>query len=101
MLDELKALTFRSRREELPLGLEHRIVSKLDGTRWLVRGGQCGIDLSGFSDYRRLLVHTHGSLTGPSEADQRFLLANGQWSSYLVEIGNPTVVKFSRPPLIK
>src|SRR4051794_10995744 len=79
LFDELKQLTFQSRTADSPIGLEHAIVSRTDGTRWLVRGGQEGIDFSQFSDYRRLLVHTHGRPTGPSfDADIPFLRANNQ-----------------------
>jgi len=96
LVNELKTLTFRSRTPELPVGLEHGIVSRADGTRWLVRGGQEGIDLADFAGYRRLLVHTHGRPTGPSPADYNFLVNNGHWSSYVVEVGTPAPIKFSR-----
>lgn len=97
LANELKALTFRSRTQELPLGLEHAIVSKADGTRWLVSGGQGGIDFNGFDGFTRLLVHTHGMPTGPSiNADFPFLIGNKQMHSYIIELGNPNVIRFNK-----
>jgi hypothetical protein len=97
LANELKLLTFRSRTQKLPVGLEHGIVSRSDGTRWLVLGGQEGIDFADFQDFRRLLVHTHGRPTGPSlNADIPFLRNNGQRHSYIIELGNPNVIRFNQ-----
>jgi len=96
LVNELKQRTFRSRTRELAFGLEHAIISKTNGTRWLVRGGEAGIDLSEVRGLRRLIAHTHGAPTGPSwDADFPFLIANRQKHSYLVELGNPSVIRFN------
>jgi hypothetical protein len=50
LFDELKLLTWQSRTPDSPIGLEHAIVSRTDGTRWLVRGGQEGVDFSQFDE---------------------------------------------------
>ncbi len=97
LFNELKQRTWESRTADSPIGLEHAIVSRADGTRWLLRGGQEGIDFSQFDDYRRLLVHTHGRPTGPSfDADIPFLKANKQKHSYIVELGNPNAIRFNQ-----
>ena len=94
--NELKLLTFQSRTPEFPLGLEHAIISMTDGTRWIVRGGEAGIDFGETEGFRRLIVHTHGAPTGPSmEADVPFLSNNGQKHSYIIELGNPNVIRFN------
>jgi hypothetical protein len=94
--NELKRLTFQSRTAELPLGLEHAVVSRADGTRWLVRGGEGGINFEDFEGFRRLLVHTHGMPTGPSPADFRFIMGNEQMHSYIIELGNPNIIRFNQ-----
>ena len=96
LTNELKRLTFQSRTPEFPVGLEHAIVSKMDGSRWLVSGGQEGIDFANISDFKRLIVHSHGRPTGPSRnADFPFLINNIQKSSFIVELGNPKIIRFN------
>jgi RHS repeat-associated protein len=85
LVNELKGLTFKG-------GVEHAIVSLKTGGRAIVSGGPSGIDLG--DNVRRVIGHTHGVVTGPSQLDLDMLGHLHQTYSYLIEIGRPTVMKF-------
>jgi hypothetical protein len=58
-----------------------------------VRGGEAGIDFGSIENMNRLIVHTHGIPTGASGADVWYLMNSGQWSTRIIELGTPDIIK--------
>jgi RHS repeat-associated protein len=89
LLNEIKALTWSSG------GIEHAIVTMKNGDRLIVAGNQVGINFGSMTDkLRRIIVHTHPGVTGPSAADVSAIKALGQRSSRLIEFFGGGMSKF-------
>jgi hypothetical protein len=81
LIHEVAELTYKGE------GAEHAIISLKSGERLIVRGGAGGIDFSTYGkNLDRIILHTHGRPTGPSDVDFQMLKDMGQKSSYIYEL---------------
>ncbi|MCZ2341261.1 MAG: SEC-C domain-containing protein [Bacteroidales bacterium] len=78
-------------------GLEHAIISLRNGQRLIVSGGSGGITFEAFGvNLRRVILHTHPRVTGPSPPDFLMLQQLGQKSSWIYELFGGGLTKFGR-----
>jgi RHS repeat-associated protein len=80
--DEMRYLQWATKQE-------HYLISFKDGSVRLFSGGRYSTTFEFTSEMRRVLMHTHPKVTGPSGADFATLGAIGQRSSWLLEPGMP------------